>query len=166
MNAGTHAIGAIATGTFYLTISSLPITTIYSPEGIVFTASALAGGLLPDICQPFSWIGRRTGILSKLIGKIFGHRTITHSILFVFFMYLVVEGIPGIYGTAIQAGLLSGIISHILLDMLTTRGVAILYPIKYNVSFPVTTKTGSIFGEGLISLLMLGWIIYYAMGLA
>ena len=43
---------------------------------------AIAGSLLPDICHTRSKIGRQFKILSLLVSTIFGHRTFTHSLLF------------------------------------------------------------------------------------
>ncbi|WP_240375471.1 metal-dependent hydrolase [Bacillus piscicola] len=162
MNAGTHLIGAVAAGTLVLATGLTPFT-LSSVEGVVFFASILAGGLLPDICHPFSWIGRRVGVLSMLIRKLFGHRTITHSLLFVLLLYFAAGGVPGSMGSAVQIGVTAGVLSHIILDMLTSRGVALLYPVHMHFRFPLTTKTGSL-GEGIISFFLLLWILYFFAG--
>ncbi|MDQ0299276.1 inner membrane protein [Salibacterium salarium] len=161
MNAGTHVIGAIAAGAGIYSLYALPFS-LTSLEGAVYTGSIIMGGLLPDICQPFSWIGRRIKPISKLINKVFGHRTITHSILFVLFLYLITGSLQNKWGEAAHFGITIGAGSHLLLDMLTPRGISLLYPVKYKMKFPVTTKTGSFTGEGLISTIMLLWIVYFS----
>ncbi|MFD2704576.1 metal-dependent hydrolase [Salibacterium lacus] len=160
MNAGTHTIGALAAGTAVYWAGSLSFP---GPEAAVYMAAVTGGGLLPDICQPFSWIGRRTRPVSTMIQKVFGHRTITHSILFVAALYFCAGLIPYDWGMAVQYGITTGAVSHLLLDMMTPQGIHILYPVKQKISFPLTTKTGSITGEGTISFLMLCWIVYSGM---
>ncbi|MFZ4452459.1 metal-dependent hydrolase [Salibacterium aidingense] len=161
MNAGTHTIGALAAGAAVYTIQPMPFG-LTSMEGVVYAAAVVTGGLLPDICQPFSWIGRRMTVISKVVQKLFGHRTITHSLLFLCILYIVTGAIPYGWGPAFQYGLTIGMASHFILDMMTPRGIRLLYPVKYNVMFPLTTKTGSVLGEGTISVLMLSWIVYFS----
>ncbi|SFL73929.1 metal-dependent hydrolase [Salibacterium qingdaonense] len=158
MNAGTHTIGALAAGTAVYWAGSFSLA---GPEAAVYTAAVLIGGLLPDICQPFSWIGRRTRPVSTMIQKLFGHRSITHSILFMVFLYFCSGLIPYDWGMAVQYGLTIGAVSHLLLDMMTPQGIHLLYPVKQKISFPLTTKTGSKTGEGAVSFLMLCWIVYF-----
>ncbi|RSL33303.1 metal-dependent hydrolase [Salibacterium salarium] len=161
MNAGTHVIGAIAAGSGAYALYAMPFSLI-SLEGALYSGSVIIGGLLPDICQPNSWMGRRIAPLSKIISKVFGHRTITHSILFVLFLYLISGSIQGVWGTAIQFGITTGAGSHLILDMLTPRGISLLYPANYKIKFPVTTKTGSVAGEGMLSIIMLSWVVYFS----
>ncbi|MGY4689959.1 metal-dependent hydrolase [Salibacterium sp. K-3] len=160
MNAGTHTIGALTAGTIVYSSPSLPLS-FSGTETAVFTAAVLAGGLLPDICQPFSWIGRRIRPVSKMIQKLFGHRTITHSILFMAVIYICAGLIPYDWGSAFQYGITTGAASHLILDMMTPNGIHLLYPVKQKISFPLTAKTGSKAGEGAISFLMLCWIMYF-----
>ncbi|SDH02573.1 inner membrane protein [Alteribacillus persepolensis] len=160
MKAGTHVIGGVAAGAAGYSFISMP----FSPDslyGITFIASGVIGGLLPDICHPFSWIGRRLRLLSRIIHSIFGHRTVTHSFLFIAVLFLSLGMIEQSWGTPIQYGITIGAASHLLLDMLTPRGVALFYPITVNIKAPLTAKTGSIMGEGVINLLMILWIVYY-----
>ncbi|MFB5663117.1 metal-dependent hydrolase [Alteribacillus sp. HJP-4] len=160
MNAGTHLIGAAAAGTALFAVSP-PDFALWSPNGAFFSASVLGGGLLPDICQPTSWLGRRLRIISTLIRTILGHRTFTHSLLFLLLIYLTTGLWQGNAGSAVQLGLTLGAASHILLDMLTVRGVRLLFPVRINVRFPLTTTTGSVFGEGVIAISLLVWVIYF-----
>lgn len=51
-------------------------------------SSGAVGALIPDICHTQSKIGRRFPILSKAVSSVFGHRTFTHSLLFLLIMFL------------------------------------------------------------------------------
>ncbi len=78
---------------------------------------AVISSLVPDICHAQSKIGRRFKLISYLIRMVFGHRTFTHSLLFIgiiiFLLYLIQT--PDYYLSSIVFGLLS----HVILDMLT-----------------------------------------------
>lgn len=54
------------------------------------------------------------------------HRTIMHSLLFLVIIFLISYKINKKKGTS----LLIGLLSHVLLDVLTTQGVMLLWPIK------------------------------------
>lgn len=119
-----------------------------SIESVGIISVALLGSLIPDICHTKSTIGRKLPVISHLINFIFGHRTFTHSLLFmlIFLIAFKVIGVPGIYtGTMIL-----GIASHIFLDFMTTTGVSIFYPIKERFSSPVSVKTGGIIDNFLM----------------
>ncbi|MFC5628209.1 metal-dependent hydrolase [Aliibacillus thermotolerans] len=156
----THVLGAITAGTFVAMNGNMPDTNV--TNDIVFGGSLVVGALLPDLCSPRSWIGRRLKFTSILIQQIFGHRTFTHSLLFLLLLYYAFDVFTNsIFFVMIQYGLLIGVASHILLDMATPRGVMLFYPVKKYVRFPLTVKTGSLFGENIISILFLSWIIYF-----
>lgn len=44
---------------------------------------SVVSSLLPDICHTGSKIGRKLKLLSLIIRLLFGHRTFTHSLLFI-----------------------------------------------------------------------------------
>ncbi|EKU45837.1 metal-dependent hydrolase [Staphylococcus massiliensis] len=105
----------------------------------IMTLAALSS-LLPDICHASSKVGRKFKLLSFVIRTVFGHRTFTHSLLFMGIIYVLLNFIhtPNYYVFPI----IGGICSHIILDMLTKRGVKLLYPIPISVKFPFQFKTG------------------------
>lgn len=95
---------------------------------VIITVSCFLGATLPDIDHPKSHLGRRFRITSKIINETFGHRTLTHSLAFCFGMgYLMMK-----WNVSVGVGTFFGILSHILLDMLTpfSKGVALFYPIR------------------------------------
>lgn len=100
----------------------------YNLSPVLVTVTAFLGAALPDIDHPKSHLGRRFRLTSRIVNKAFGHRTFTHSLLFCFGIgYLLCK-----WNDSIGIGTFAGIISHILLDMLTpfSKGVALFYPIQ------------------------------------
>lgn|GEM_PF-2073593 len=95
---------------------------------------ALVGGvaaLIPDIDEPRSHIGRPFFFISLPINRIFGHRTLTHSLIFVGIIGLVLYPFWNGY-----LALVAGLIAHILGDMITGK-VKVLYPLKISIGLPV-----------------------------
>jgi inner membrane protein len=90
--------------------------------------------ILPDCDTPKTLPGKLIHPLAVAINRRFGHRTITHSLTFLFFTVLILFvfhfffHIEGIYFRII----IFSIISHYILDMLTIQGVPLLYPFKRN----------------------------------
>jgi inner membrane protein len=116
--------------------------------GIVFTGvfGAFAGvnilnhpGLLvmtvlaatfADIDVPSSIWGRTFKPISKAINRRFGHRTITHSLLFMLILYGAVAGASNVLGSEAPypTVFLLAYSSHIIFDMMTVQGVPLFYP--------------------------------------
>ncbi|MBX5319661.1 metal-dependent hydrolase [Staphylococcus caprae] len=151
MTGKTHAscgflVGALTTQYFHTDLFT-SITTI--------VLSTIAS-LLPDICHTKSKIGRRFKILSFIIRLLFGHRTFTHSLVFIalvgFLLYLIHT--PMYYMVAIVIGM----ISHVILDILTPRGVKLFYPLPLNIVSPIHFKTGGLVDLSLATALSFGAI--------
>lgn len=125
MNYSVHVTVGTATG-IGVCIAARQMGYNLSP--ILVIIPAYIGAALPDIDHPKSHLGRRLKLVSRFVNKAFGHRGFTHSLLFCtlvgWFLYNVNQ--------SIGIGAFFGILSHILLDMLTpfSKGVALLYPIK------------------------------------
>lgn len=132
MTGKTHIVGGIA--------ASLAFAQFTSSDPLIMMAAGIFGALLPDICHGGSKIGRKVKFLSKLINKLFGHRTFTHSLLFL----VIVGALLNAYvpNDAVRVGFLVGMASHYLLDMATKNGIKLLFPIKLTVRFPLTVTTG------------------------
>lgn len=143
MTGNTHMIGGVAT--------SLAYAQFVGGSPLLIVGAGIVGSLLPDICHSGSKIGRKMPILSKIISTLFGHRTFTHSILFLVLISLLMNMF--IPSEAIKAGVIVGMISHYVLDMATKNGIKLFFPLSLTVRFPVTTRTGSKVESGVASVL-------------
>ena len=145
MTGKTHIIGGIA--------ASLAYAQFTNHDPLIMVGAGIIGALLPDICHGGSKIGKTLPILSKIINALFGHRTFTHSLLFlVIIAWLLNSFVPS---DAVKAGILAGMVSHYVLDMATKNGIKLFFPISMTVRFPVTTKTGSKIESLVFSILAL-----------
>lgn len=97
-------------------------------KGVVIGGIA---GIVPDIDDPRSKIGRPLFFVSIPLNQVFGHRTLTHSLLLVGALWLLLQFFTD-WANVIAIGLLV----HILGDMLTGK-VNVLYPIPLGIGLPV-----------------------------
>lgn len=113
----THIAGGIVVG---------GIAYAILPTGgpLTFMAGAALGSLIPDLDHPGTILNKRARSTSVLAG--FGHRTLTHSLLFTF----IVLGVCLLMGMwqGLCMGLFWGCISHLILDSLNPSGVPWLWP--------------------------------------
>ncbi|MEB2299304.1 metal-dependent hydrolase [Lysinibacillus xylanilyticus] len=133
MQGNTHIIGGIT--------ASLAFAQISNDNPLVLVGAGVIGALLPDICHGGSKIGRKFPIISKMVNTLFGHRSFTHSLLFLFLIWMLLHTL--IPYESISLGILLGMASHIFLDMGTKKGVKLFFPVSISVRLPITTKTGS-----------------------
>lgn len=119
---GGIVCAVIATGTVVAhDIGGNAISSIFVASG-----GAIVGSLLPDIDHPQSFLGRRLKWVSKPINHLWGHRSITHSLV-------LIGGIMGILAfidqKALALGLGIGMLGHVIIDLCCRgAGVAFLYP--------------------------------------
>lgn len=127
----TAGVAAYIGGTMLL-IAKVPS---YSPDVLMIgtgLAGTTLGSLLPDIDSPNSQIGQLVPVVSHVIGRIFGHRTITHNLFFILFWVALAynTGRHGVWALA------WGVFVHILMDSFSGQGVPWLYPIiRQKISF-------------------------------
>lgn len=141
MKSNTHLIGGVAAAAFYKTFTGLPPDTLQ--HELTYFGAAVMGSLLPDLCHPGSYLGKKTSLISKTISKTFGHRTVTHSWIMIVLVMMLPNWIDWTYEESLSMGLALGVISHILLDAATSRGVQLFYPLPFRFRFPIYTKTGT-----------------------
>lgn len=154
MEGKTHIAGGLAAGAIYLNLGG----TV--DQEVLFLGSLVLGSLLPDIDHTGSSIGRKVPLLDNVISFVFGHRSFTHSLLFLALSYLIFKQVS--WPESIELGLWLGMFSHMLLDMLTKQGIKFLWPIKTNIGVPGGINTGGAF-ESLffgVCLLYLGYAGY------
>ena len=138
MNNKTHKIGGICSG---LIASTMLFSNNVGVEGVLSSAlivsGATIGSLAPDIDHPESKVGRKFILkpISIFINKVFGHRTITHSVVISIFMTMILlfstllfSGIPNFIYSNLIIGFCVGWFSHLLLDLLTVKGIPVFYP--------------------------------------
>ena len=112
-------------------LSGLAIGITAAPDRLesVLLPCAIAGclgGIAPDIDIGGSHISHKAPILSFLSEKIFGHRGFLHTPAFLLVLAIPVIrlGYPGGFA------LLAGYASHLILDLLTPKGIMLLYPVN------------------------------------
>ena len=125
MTSPTHIAFAECLYLLILTPSGVQL----SWRGAVVTAFV---SLLPDIDLPTSWLGRVFFFISEPIERTFGHRTLTHSLLFTLAITACIyaaEHFNLIYPHTTSLFLMA-YVAHILLDTCTIQGVKMFYPIS------------------------------------
>ncbi|WP_144513817.1 metal-dependent hydrolase [Bacillus sp. FJAT-22090] len=132
MTGKTHIVGGMT--------ASLAFAQISNYEPALILGAGIIGALLPDICHGGSKIGRTFPLVSKIFQALFGHRTFTHSLLFLVLIGIILNSF--VMNESITVGILVGMISHYILDMATKNGIKLLYPFKVTVRLPITTRTG------------------------
>jgi len=153
MIAPTHAIYGPALALIILAIFGVEASFHWT-----VISCAMLGALAPDLDHPTSTIGRLFPWISKPLERHFGHRTVTHSALGTVVAAIVFALLLGVTITVLQwfltrtisismipislsflhlefsdmarltAAFTIAYFSHILLDMLTPRGVQLLWP--------------------------------------
>lgn len=155
MTGKTHIACGVFIGTHYAVSHAYNI----SQFAAIIGTSALFS-IVPDICHAGSKIGRRIWPVSALIRVLFGHRTVTHSILFMLLVSTVLYllQVQNVY--IISANL--GIMSHLILDMMTPSGVTLFFPWTKKIRFPFKIKTGGVIDHSLATAfsLVTMYIVY------
>ncbi|WP_077329670.1 metal-dependent hydrolase [Virgibacillus siamensis] len=154
MTGKTHLIGGLTAGI------AVQYFTDHYTQDLLFLASCTAGSLLPDICHGGSKIGRKLPILSNLVRLLFGHRTVTHSLLFMVILGAILSSTP--VPASITAGIIIGVASHLLLDAATSRGIALLWPMSIKIRLPIYTHTGGLIEHVVMAMMIIaaGYIGY------
>lgn len=118
MQAATHLAGAALT---------LAVARGFGLHVGPFEAGALfLGSLLPDIDTTTAGAGRYVRPLASWIETRYGHRTVTHSLLFTLAASVLL--LP--FGVSVALALAYGILSHLLLDTMNVNGVPLLWPYR------------------------------------
>jgi inner membrane protein len=130
MTAPTHILaGTVFTG---IMCSFYNINLFQKTEYIIICALL---SILPDIDTTKSLVGKIFYPLAWFIGRRFGHRTLTHSLIFVLTVWTLLTAMTGleiITDPGIIKISLFALVSHIIIDMLTLQGVPFFYPFMRN----------------------------------
>ncbi len=136
MQKKTHIAFGLALGT-----SAWSFFDFSQADFFIYGAGIMLGSVLPDIDHPSSFISRKIPILPAVLSLFFRHRTFFHSLLFIGLLALVM--LPYVSGS-FYFGILLGVASHLIGDMMTSRGVQLLYPWGKFIRFPITFRTGGV----------------------
>ena len=130
MKAPTHIIGGYV---FTGTLCSFTDVNIFENEQYIIACAVCA--ILPDIDTTKSLIGKIFYPVAWLINRKAGHRTVTHSLLFLAFIWLLsftLYRFDVFPNTSIIKIALFSTLSHLVFDMITVTGVPLLYPFFKN----------------------------------
>jgi inner membrane protein len=127
MQSFNHIAGGITFTGLFASFSDINI--FEKPEYIAIT---IVAAILPDIDHTKSLIGKAAYPLAKWISIKFGHRTVTHSLLFLLGILLIVKFLEIMYGISNKYSTIVfyALLSHNVFDMVTKQGVAFWYPIS------------------------------------
>jgi inner membrane protein len=136
MTSPTH----ISFSLFTLAFASVGQGMEFNYENAIICA---LGSLTPDIDNSKSWLGRIFPFISKPIENKFSHRTLTHSLLAIVFVFSIAVIVKILFDTGNfnPLAFAIGYTSHILIDCASVQGVKILYPFSMrNAVFPFDTQ--------------------------
>ncbi|MBI2548380.1 metal-dependent hydrolase [Candidatus Woesearchaeota archaeon] len=161
MRGYTHLVFGIVVALLFLVFVPSAYVDRYgdSNENVsafLFLFLVALGALLPDIDHPGSLLGKRV----KLVGWLFSHRGIWHSLL----LPAAILGLGWFFFPWFlypSMALSLGIVSHLLLDGLTPRGVRLFYPFS-DFQLRGFLKTGGALETVLFIgiLITMGWLLW------
>ncbi len=121
-------------------------------DSFLFVIIVTFSSILPDIDTPFSKIGSKIPFLSWLLNLLFGHRGLLHTIYFPLLIYFILE----VFEKHLWAGaFFLGYMSHLIIDMLNTKGVYFFYPLN-KTRINGFIKSGGILEWVLFVLILIG----------
>src|SRR5258708_3686605 len=120
MTAPTHI-------TFAEFVYLLILTTTGVSLNLVSASVIAISSLLPDIDTAASTVGRIVPFLATRLERKFGHRTLTHSIIFVLSLGLLSLPLYAL-NPSLYACFIVGYATHPFLDTMTVNGVKLFYP--------------------------------------
>lgn len=152
MTTPNHLTGGIVfTGLF---CSFFSVNIFANP---IFVSVTLIGSVIPDIDHTKSIIGKAFYPLAKYLSVNYGHRTITHSLLFLIGICLISVFIENNFREdfSVSTILFFSVFSHLLFDMVTLQGIPLFYPFYKNpcvlpANPEMRIRSGNIRQEGVI----------------
>ncbi|GEM_PF-610410 len=122
---------------------------------------AVLASTLPELDHERSEIGQLLKPLSKRIARRYGHRTATHSFVALGLVGLATSPLLWV-APELWWGLFLGYFSHMILDVLTPKGVCLFWPSLTPVGFGTARIKPGTAGEGavLVGSIVLSVLIY------
>lgn len=153
----THVAGGMAAGLLIMH-GNAGVT-----ETLIVTLTTGTAALLPDLDSPRSYIGSRVPLISIATRITFGHRGSLHSLLAAaVWIMLLTAGLKALglsYNGIILNSFLVGYLSHLFLDMLTPKGIPLLWPLKIKISLPLV-QTGGIAEKLILFPALFGCLLF------
>lgn len=175
MTGRTHDLAAF-TALSYIVLSQ-PLQNYSLGTILVAFSTNMIGGLAPDLDQStteFWKIFRGGRYIGDIIAPLIAHRHISHSIIgiilggvIISFALNVAKSFLLVDMSAVWWAFMIGYLSHIVMDMFTTEGVPLLFPLKFKFGFPplrsLRIPTNGIVERGIVfpGLLLLNGYLYY-----
>lgn len=120
-----------------------------------------AASLLPDVDISNSILGRKIKPISKLINTLFGHRTLTHSGLWlIIWGILIINNLNNLFFPFILGGAI-GFLSHLISDTMTRGGVPWAWPLNKKRYHLTNINSGEKDGIFIIMTAILINLIYF-----
>lgn len=120
----------------------------------------LVASMIPDVDTHYTTIGRLTKPLSTIIYEKYGHRTATHSLIFLLLSSLIFY----LFSAEIAFFWFFGLLSHVVFDMTTIAGVQFFYPNLTRCVLPANPtlriRTGDLKAESIIFFVFLSSNIF------
>ncbi|HIQ74437.1 MAG TPA: metal-dependent hydrolase [Candidatus Cottocaccamicrobium excrementipullorum] len=140
------------------TLNQITALTLLSVLAVCLAEFWFHLGILRNFNRESSWFRLISGFLALLVlcswGKTRPHRSFMHSLP----CLVLLSGIIGYIYPALVPGFFIGMGSHIVLDLLNYKGVRLLYPLKFKLSFSLCSSHGLVnrmiakCGAGIFSL--------------
>lgn len=129
MTGPNHIVGGYAFTGLFASIMGVNFLSDWKYIAVIFF-----GSLLPDIDHTKSMIGKVFYPISKPLNRRYGHRTITHSLIFLIGTTALLAAFQAAYFPTFQVTLLFflSVSSHLIFDMMTVQGVPLFYPFLKN----------------------------------
>ncbi len=176
MTGRTHDLAAFTA--LSIVLVSTPIPHITLGTALIAFGANMVGGLAPDIDQPTAHFYRNArggALLKKIITPLLGgHRYISHSLIGLFIFGFVAHEILQLSSTfliinqsIVWWSFMIGFISHLVMDLFTSEGIPLFFPIPIKIGIPplsfLRMKTGGLVEKSFVfpMLLLVNAYIYY-----
>ena len=159
MQSFNHISGGLAfTGIF----ASFTEVNIFEREEYI--AATVVFSLLPDIDHTRSLIGKLVFPIAKWINTKFGHRTITHSLIFYILLTCITASIEQIFHNSNQFTIICifASASHLIFDMCTKQGIQLFYPFSKRAAVLPGNPNLRLSGNNIISEVII-FIVFTSM---
>jgi inner membrane protein len=129
MRLPNHIAGGFCLAGFFTSIF-FSINILSSPWAL---ATVVAGSILPDVDNTKSLAGKLLYPIARWTNRKFGHRTLTHSVLFLVCLSVVGGVVERTFtgGASFTVILVTAWFVHVILDTFTLQGVQMMFPFSF-----------------------------------